>query len=230
MFRRYKFIVREGEEALLFHQGRLVKKLTPGKHVFWGSDYDVTTYDMRLQRLHLTNQELTCQDGVTVKASIRATFRYVDIEKAYRAAESVYALAYDVVHETMRTVISEQPVEQVLTHRTEISAAIHQLAAPRCVAYGLEIPECAISDLAVAGEIKRAYGQVLVAQKEAQAALERARGETAALRSLANAAKMIDDNPNLLQLRWIQAVDQAKGATIVLSPNGNGMTAAVTSE
>jgi len=51
------------------------------------------------------------------------------------------------------------------------------------------------------GEMKKAFAQVVKAQKDGQAALEKARGETAALRSLANAARMMDDNPNLLQLR-----------------------------
>jgi regulator of protease activity HflC (stomatin/prohibitin superfamily) len=71
------------------------------------------------------------------------------------------------------------------------------------------------------GEMKKAFAQVVKAQKEAQAALEKARGEIAALRSLANAARMIDDNPNLLQLRALQALTDCDGNTLVLGlPNG----------
>jgi regulator of protease activity HflC (stomatin/prohibitin superfamily) len=59
------------------------------------------------------------------------------------------------------------------------------------------------------------------AQKEGQAALERARGETAALRNLANAARIMDDNPNLLQLRALQALSDSPSNTLVLGlPNG----------
>jgi hypothetical protein len=53
------------------------------------------------------------------------------------------------------------------------------------------------------------------------AALERARGETAALRNLANAAKMLDDNPNLLQLRMLQSLSDTSGNTFVMNM-GNG--------
>jgi regulator of protease activity HflC (stomatin/prohibitin superfamily) len=63
--------------------------------------------------------------------------------------------------------------------------------------------------------MKKAFAQVVKAQKEGQAALERARGETAALRSLANAARMMDDNPNLLQLRALQALADSSGNTLV---------------
>jgi regulator of protease activity HflC (stomatin/prohibitin superfamily) len=64
---------------------------------------------------------------------------------------------------------------------------------------------------------RRAFSQVVKAQKEGQAALERARGETAALRRLANAAKMIEDNPNLLQLRALQSIADSTGNTLPLT-------------
>ncbi len=71
------------------------------------------------------------------------------------------------------------------------------------------------------GEMKKVFTQVVKAQKEGQAALERARGETAALRSLANAARMMDDNPNLLQLRALQGLEVSSGNTLMLGlPNG----------
>ncbi len=46
--------------------------------------------------------------------------------------------------------------------------------------------------------------------------LERARGESAALRNLANAARMLDENPSLLQLRALQALADSSGNTLVL--------------
>ena len=62
-----------------------------------------------------------------------------------------------------------------------------------------------------ATDLERAFNEVLKARKEAEASLERARGESAALRNLANAAKMLDDNPNLYALRLLQAVETSKG-------------------
>jgi regulator of protease activity HflC (stomatin/prohibitin superfamily) len=57
---------------------------------------------------------------------------------------------------------------------------------------------------------------VVLAQKEGQAALERARGETAALRNLANAARMVNENPSLIQLRLLQQLGTSTGNTIIL--------------
>ena len=61
-----------------------------------------------------------------------------------------------------------------------------------------------------------AFAQTITAQKEALANLERARGETASLRSLANAARLMQDHPGLLQLRAVQAIESSKGNTITL--------------
>ena len=78
-----------------------------------------------------------------------------------------------------------------------------------------------VKDIMLPGEMKKVFTQVVKAQKEGQAALERARGETAALRSLANAARMMDDNPNLLQLRALQGLEVSSGNTLMLGlPNG----------
>lgn len=71
-----------------------------------------------------------------------------------------------------------------------------------------------------AGEMRRAFAQVIKAQKEGRAALERARGETAALRNLANAAKMMEDNPNLLHLRALQSLSDSGGTLVFGLPNG----------
>lgn len=220
MFFKRTFIVMEHEQALLFHEGKLKQKLAPGKHVFRGKDYSIERYDVRLQQIQVPNQELTCSDGVTVRVSAKASYRIVDAEKVYRASAHIYAVAYEALHEALRESISSLTVEEALAKRAEISAQIQEHSSTKGREFGIEISDCAVRDISVSGEIKRAYGQLLVAQKEAQASLERARGETAALRNLANAAKMMDDNPNLLQLRWIHALGQAKGATIVLSPSG----------
>jgi hypothetical protein len=66
------------------------------------------------------------------------------------------------------------------------------------------------------GDLKRIFSQVVKARKEGQAALEKARAETATLRHLANAASLIDRHPTILQLRLLQAVQESSGNTLVL--------------
>ena len=72
------------------------------------------------------------------------------------------------------------------------------------------------------GDLKNVFAQVVNARKEGLASLERARGETAALRHLANAAKLMEGNPELMQLRLLQALKEGSGNTIVLKMPGAG--------
>jgi len=81
---------------------------------------------------------------------------------------------------------------------------------------GLELVQADVKDLTLPGDLKKLFTQVTKARQEGLAALERARGETAALRSLANAARLVQDNPALMQLRLLQVLGEQPGNTVVL--------------
>ena len=80
----------------------------------------------------------------------------------------------------------------------------------------LELQGADVKDLTLPGELKQIFTQVVRARQEGLAALEKARGETAALRNLANAAHMIERNPHLMQVRLLQVLGQQPGTTVVL--------------
>jgi regulator of protease activity HflC (stomatin/prohibitin superfamily) len=103
-----------------------------------------------------------------------------------------------------------------LESRSTIDAFLLERCAPEIKEFGIELNYATIRDITFPGELKKVFAQSVAARKEGLAALERARGETAALRNLANAAALIRDNPALLQLRAIQAVSEGSGATLVL--------------
>lgn len=87
---------------------------------------------------------------------------------------------------------------------------------PKAADLGLRLISVNLKDIMFPGKLKEVFAQVVNAKKEGLAALEKARGETAALRNLANAAKMLEGNPNLMQLRLLQAIKEPSGNTFVL--------------
>lgn len=97
-----------------------------------------------------------------------------------------------------------------------MSQQLRERAMPNVEALGLQLLSATIKDITFPGELKRVFAQVVKAQKDGLAALEKARGESAALRNLANAAKLLENNPALLQLRLLQAVSESAGNTVVL--------------
>jgi regulator of protease activity HflC (stomatin/prohibitin superfamily) len=83
-----------------------------------------------------------------------------------------------------------------------------QLVAERAPALGIELFDIDVRDVMLPGDLRAAFAEVLRARAEGRAALERARGESAALRNLANAARLLDANPALMNLRLLQTIAQ----------------------
>ncbi|MBX9694947.1 MAG: hypothetical protein K2Z81_21360, partial [Cyanobacteria bacterium] len=84
---------------------------------------------------------------------------------------------------------------------------------PQAAAIGIDMLMVQVKDVVLPADIRKIFADVLRAQKEGQAALERARGEQAALRSLANAARVLEGNPALMSLRVLQSLTGTGGTT-----------------
>ena len=105
-----------------------------------------------------------------------------------------------------------------------VAQPVHVLPEP-LARLGVELLSVDVRDLMLPAELKRAFAGVVAARKDGEIALERARGETAALRNLANAGRMLEDNPGLVQLRLLQEIGGSTGNTVVIGlPDGAGTT------
>ena len=80
---------------------------------------------------------------------------------------------------------------------------------------GLAVEQLALRDVVVPAELRRAAAELATTRAQGLATLERARSEVAAMRALANAARLAEQQPALMRLRTLQAVE-AGGATVVL--------------
>ena len=116
----------------------------------------------------------------------------------------------------MRDVVADRDIETVLAERESINESILLRVKAELENYGINLQSVSVKDIMFPGNLKQLFAQVAVAKQEGLASLERARGETAALRSLANAAKMMEDNPNLYNLRLLQVLGESSGNTVVV--------------
>ena len=112
--------------------------------------------------------------------------------------------------------ISETGIDDLLQQRAGIPARLKAIAGEKVRPLGVELQDASMRDLTFPGELKKIFTQVVKARQEGLAALEKARGKTAALRNLANAAQMVERNPALIQLRLLQVLAQQPGNTVVL--------------
>lgn len=213
--------ITEWEQGLLFRYGQLVTTMAPGRYRQWGAGFTLRAVDMRPWILTLPTQEVPTADGATVKVTVAGQAKVTDPVAYVTAAQDSSQGLYLAIQVALRDVLAGTPLDALLAGRAELGARLAE-AVRGIDQLGLAAERLEIKDVILPGELKKAQAQVLVARAQGLAALERARGETAALRSLANAARMAADNPALVQLRLLQQLDGSAGHTVVIGTPAAG--------
>lgn len=212
-----KIIVFEYEKVLFYRMGKFVKIIGPGMHwyCFWFTE--IKKVDVRPKFITVNNQEVTTSDGIVMKITLAAQYQLKDLDLAINKIANPYEEALHLVLQlALRQVISSVVADDFFHKRNEFSAELMSIAAKKAEELGLSLMLFEIKDVMLPGEFKKIFAEVTKARQESQAILERARAETAALRSLANAAAMVKDNPALIQLRLLQST----GNTYVMGVPG----------
>jgi hypothetical protein len=115
--------------------------------------------------------------------------------------------------------VAASEIEKLLARRHEAGKRLLEKVAPEAAQVGLEASLVEIKDIMFPGDLRNLFAAAVRARNEGQAALEKARAETAAMRNLANAAGLMENHPALLTLRWIQAIDgrtEKSGHTVIV--------------
>ena len=213
-------IVYEYQKALKYSKGRYSGILDPGQYWIFSTFSSIVPVDIRPEFITIQGQDVLSADGVTLKVSLAAEFQVLDVHVAVNKNSNFRTALYLNLQMALREIVSKEKIEAFLENRAQISTRLMELTSTKASELGLKLISADVKDIMFPGEMKKVFSQVVKAQKEGQAALERARGETAALRNLANAARVMEDNPSLLQLRALQTLTDSSGNTLVLGiPN-----------
>jgi regulator of protease activity HflC (stomatin/prohibitin superfamily) len=212
--------VMDWERRVQFTDGRFVKVLPPGRHRYNRRRSSLLTVDMRLRSTLVPGQELLTADGVTIKVSVLVTWHVTDPHAFLTASAGAEYDLYNAAQLAVRDAVAAMAFDDILADRGRLSTGLAEATATRVEGLGIELRSAAVKDLMLPGELRRAATETLLAREQGKAELERARSEAASLRTLANAARLLQDHPALLQLRTIQAA-ATPGTTIVLTPDAS---------
>lgn len=215
-----KVTIYDYQVGLLYRKGRFQRRLLPGQYRFLKAQSHVVILDTRRRELQVPGQEILTQEGAAVKVSLVAEFQVIAPEVAHHQVQSYELSLHTALQLALRTAVAGLTVEGLMAERAQIGEHVLALCQPQLTALGIQLHAVGVRDIMLPAELKRAFAEVLKARQEGQAALERARGEQAALRSLANAARLIEEQPALLQLRWLQTVGQTTGNSVVVGGVG----------
>lgn len=181
--------------------------------MFIGTGREFQNFDTRLQQLTLQTQELTTVEGISIKVTAVGLYRVVDPVLAMSATADYTATLYTLVQLALRDAIGGVETESILANVRTIGPALLAAVRDKASGLGLELTELVVRDVILPADIKAALSEQWRSKKSALAEIEAARGRVAAARTMANAAKLYEDHPALLQLRYIGALEQAAVGT-----------------
>lgn len=228
----HRITIYEYETGLKYLRGRFSGLLTAGQYWYFPWSTTIKKMDIRPCSISVSGQEILSSDSVGIKISLAVQFQVVDAAKAINKSQDYQVALYQELQVGLRGIVGAKTVDEILEQRGQIGNALRDTVEAKCNELGIQLQSVSIKDIMFPGPLKAIFTQVVKAKKEGLASLEKARGETAALRSLANAAQMVKGNPELLQLRALQSassisllvgVSQQAG---VLSPSGQDLGSA----
>jgi regulator of protease activity HflC (stomatin/prohibitin superfamily) len=216
-------VVPAHERAVVFVNGVVGPVLAPGRHRVprWRRRRQVvvTRVDVRRSWTVLANQEVMTADVPGVRVSVAAQWRVVDpVAWLGVAADPADALRM-AVQLALRDVLAGREVASLVADRGETGAQLRERVAAEAAALGAEVLRVELRDVAPPAEVRRSALALFTARQDGLARLEAARAETAALRALANGAKVLAEHPALLQLRTAEAVAAAGGVVKLTLPS-----------
>ena len=212
-------VLRESERAVVWVNGAAVQVLGVGRHRLPlrrpGRSVRVQRVDLRLHWLVIPGQELSAADIPGVRVSVAAQWRVADpLAFLDVAAEPIEGLRL-ALQLVARDLVASRELAVLVAERAALAAELHDRVAADAIELGIDVVRAELRDVSPPGEVRRAALAVHTARQDGLAALERARGETAALRALANGARVLTEHPALLQLRTAQTA-AFSGGTVVL--------------
>lgn len=205
--------------------GVRTETLGPGVYAFWKGvgTLKVAVVDRREVSVDICGQEILTADKVTLRLNAQFIFRVVDAEKAAATSDDVRTVVYREVQMALRAAIGTRDLDALLADKDALAAEVTGAVRPRAAEFGVEVVAVGVRDLILPGEMRTLLNKVIEAKKAAEAGVITRREEAAGLRHQANTAKLYVDNPTLLRLRELEAVEKIATAgklSVVLGEKG----------
>lgn len=216
--------VQRDRVGVLFIDGRYIDTLAAGRFAFWRglSDSKVIEVDTREQALDVSGQELMTSDKVSLRLNAALTYRVTEPRRAVSASDNHNQALYRAAQMALREVVGQHELDSFLNDKNAMAAEVHQQLAGRAGELGVELIQLGIRDLILPGDMKELMNRVTEAKKAAEANLIARREETAAMRSQANTAKLLEANPTLMRLRELEVLEKVAGSTNLRINLGEG--------
>jgi regulator of protease activity HflC (stomatin/prohibitin superfamily) len=212
-------ILREYERGVVFQLGRFWKVKGPGLVLVIPGLQQMVRVDLRTVTLDVPPQDVISRDNVSVKVNAVLFFRVMDPRRAIIEVENYLAATSQLAQTTLRVVLGKHELDEMLAERERLNLDIQRILDEQTDAWGIKVTNVEIKHVDLNESMVRAIARQAEAERERRAKVIHAEGEKQAAASLLEAARMLAEQPEAMQLRYLQTMTQVAGdraSTVVL--------------
>ena len=212
-------IINQYERGVVFRLGKvrsLVKQ--PGLRVIIPLVDQMRKVSMRIVTLPVDSQKIITKDNVSIDVAAVAYYQVQDATKSVVAIEDVVSATYQIAQTTVRNIVGQSSLDDVLSQTAKINEAIKSILDNATEAWGIYVSTVELKDIQLPTSMQNAMAAEAQAEREKRAKIIAAEGEQLSAAKLGEAADIISAHPIALQLRNLQVlteIDSDKNSTIV---------------
>lgn len=222
--------VDKNHVALTFENGKYAEQLQSGTYAFWNGGKPVKSSLVPSCETvrDITGQEIMTSDKVTLRINLVVNTLVVDPYLAVTSVDDVDQAVYRESQLIIRSLIGVKTLDELLAQKDEISTMLIDNLQKQCKKYGMKIVSAGIRDIILPGDMKELLNRVVEAKKHAEANLIVRREETAAMRSQANTARLIENNPTLMRIKELETIEKiAEKSRFTINVGEKGLSESV---
>jgi len=201
-------ILNEYERGVIFRLGRVINMKGPGLIILIPIVDRMVRVDMRTITMDVPPQDVITRDNVSIKVNAVVYFRVVDANKAIIEVENYLYATSQLSQTTLRSVCGQVELDEILSARDKINIHLQEILDRSTDPWGIKVTHVEVKYIDLPQEMQRAMAKQAEAERERRAKVINAEGEYQAAQKLADAARVIADQPIALQLRYLQTLVQ----------------------
>lgn len=199
--------INQYERGIRFTFGRYSGMMEPGWRIVWPIIQGYQRVDIRTKAVDVPDQEAITKDNVSTRISAVIYYKIVDASKAVLEVENFYFAIHQLAQTTMRNVVGEVELDELLANRDKIATRIKDIVAETTGSWGLEVASVELKDIILPEDMKRTMAKQAEAERERRATIINSEGEVIAAQNLAKAAAFMTSSPGALHLRTLNSIN-----------------------
>ena len=211
-------VVKEYDRGVIFFLGKCTGVRGPGLIILVPILEQMTKVGMRTVTMDIPSQKIITKDNVSIDIAAVAYYHIIDAQKSVVAIEDVYKAVNQISQTTVRNVIGQFKLDEVLSQTPEINQKVKDVIDSHTESWGVQVTVVEIKDITLPDNMQRAMAKEAEAERERRAKVVAAEGEFQAAVKLGEAADIIAAHPVALQLRTLQTMAEIsveKNSTII---------------